>query len=110
LFYGEVGVIITFDVFKYYCLQGSVTSDTEMSQPFLKRFFIFSRELEITGDAVSVLTVVAGHHSEIKVWGGRRGIVLSVRANVRPDSLQNGQTRANRGDLLRSLAFEDFAS
>jgi hypothetical protein len=56
------------------------------------------------------LTVVAGHHSGIKVWGGRQGIVLSVRANVKPDSIQNGQIRANRGDLLRSLAFDDFTS
>ena len=64
----------------------------------------------ITGDAIGVLTVVAGHHTGIKVWGGRWGIVLSVRANVKPDSLQNGQTRANRADLLHSLAFEDFAS
>jgi hypothetical protein len=52
----------------------------------------------------------AGHHSGIKVWGGRRGIVLSVQAKVKPDSLQNSQTRANRDDLLRSLAFDDFAS
>ena len=70
----------------------------------------FFRENLRSGDAVGILTVVAGHHSGIKVWGGSRGIVLLVRANVKPDSLQNGQTRANRGDLLRSLAFEDFAS
>jgi hypothetical protein len=57
-----------------------------------------------------VLTVVACHHSGIKVWGGRQGIVLLVQANVKPDSLQNGQMRANRGDILCSLAFEDFES
>jgi hypothetical protein len=69
-----------------------------------------SRELKITGDAVGVLTVVAGHHTGVKVWGGRWGIVLSVRANMKLDLLQNSQTRANRGDLLHSLAFEDFTS
>ena len=41
--------------------------------------------------ALGVLTVVAGHHTGIKVWGGRRGIVLLVRANVKPDSLQNAK-------------------
>ena len=47
--------------------------------------------------------VISGHHSGIKVWGGRRGIVLLFQC-LKPDSLQNGQMRANRGDLLRSLA------
>ena len=75
---------------------------------FLNNSSFFSQELEITGNAV--LTVVACHQSGIKVWGGRQGIVLSVRANVKPDSLQNGQMRANRGNLLHYLAFEDFAS
>jgi hypothetical protein len=51
---------------------------------FLNNSSFFARAWD-QGDVVGVLTVVAGHHSGIKAWGGRRGIVLSVRANVKPD-------------------------
>ena len=43
--------------------------------------------LQFTIGVGGVFMVISGHHSGIKVWGGRRGIVLF------------------RGDLLRSLAF-----
>ncbi len=51
--------------------------------------------------------VISGHHSGIKVWGGRRGIVLLVRANVKPDSLQKAKRGRTEATYCVLSHFED---